>query len=91
MGLDGPIPDELLTERFQGHQIAPHVLVREFPSRYLTPYVRRMVRLHRYHARNFHLRNDGVLHWPAKLLMALDLLDRETEARRAHERFAPAA
>ncbi len=80
MGLDGPIP-----EHFPGHQIAPHVECREFPRRYLTPQVLRLVRLWRIHQQGLRLRDDGVLHWPARLIEALTLLTQESEARRARD------
>jgi hypothetical protein len=79
MGLDGPIPAGL-----PGHRIAPHLELREFPLRYLTPDVRRLLRLWRLHDRGHRLRDDGVLHWPARLIEALDLIDRETALRRSH-------
>jgi hypothetical protein len=79
MGLDGPIP-----EGQPGHRIAPHVELREFPTRYLTPQINRLVRLHELHAAGLRLRDDGVLHWPASLVQALTLLDREMALRRAH-------
>jgi hypothetical protein len=79
MGLDGPIP-----RQFPGHRIAPHVECREFPLRYLTSDIRRLVRLWRLHSAGHRLRDDGVLHWPARLVEALDLLTRERALRERH-------
>jgi hypothetical protein len=79
MGLEGPIPIGL-----PGHRIAPHVETREFPLRYVTPEIRRFMRLWRLHDRGLKIREDGVLHWPARLAQAIDLIDREMKARRKH-------
>ena len=80
MGLDGPIPD-----CYPPLLVVPGVLeLREYPTRYLTAPVRALARLHGYHARGFKLRDDGVLHWPAKLMAALRFIDFETARRRAH-------
>ena len=79
MGLEGPIPSGM-----PGHRIAPHIEVREFPARYLTPQVRRLMRLQSIHRQGFHLRDDPVLHWPARLFQALQVIEREQSARRNH-------
>jgi len=63
-------------------RIASGVELREFPTRFLTPSIPRLVRLWRLHDNGHRLRDDGVLHWPGRLVQAFDLLDRETRARR---------
>jgi hypothetical protein len=80
MGLDGPIPSN-----YPPLLVVPGILeLREFPTHYLTSFVRMMTRLHGYHARGFKLRDDGVLHWPARMLAALRQLDIETARMKAH-------
>lgn len=79
MGLDGPIPDQ-----YPGHKPPGiEVELRRFPGSYVTPEVRELLRLHDYHAAGHKLLDDAVLHWPAPLPQALELIGREKQ-RRAH-------
>jgi hypothetical protein len=71
VGLDAPV-----AEGWPGHEIRPGLVLKRWPSVYLTPRVNRIVRLHRMHAR-YPLRTDGVVHWPAPLARALFALDEE--------------
>lgn len=46
----------------------------------MTEWHRLILRYHRHHRKGVPLRPDAVIHWPHRLVTALDFLDRETDA-----------
>lgn len=78
MGLDEDIPPE-----FPGHNVPDVGVLRRFPTTYVTPYVRQMLRFHAAKGAGQQLRNLPVLHWPPRFLMALEAIDAAQALRRS--------
>jgi hypothetical protein len=78
MGLNGPIPDHL-----PPHVIKPGVTVRRFPAHYVRAEHGAMLRIWRLKRDGYMPRSDGALLWPARLIQALELIDRECDELRA--------
>jgi hypothetical protein len=70
--LDGEIPADQ-----PGIKVREGLLVRRYPTKYLTPRVQTLVRLWRARRRGAAPRAGSVIGWPAPLVYAMDALDLE--------------